>query len=313
MAFFSVIIPLFNKEKYIEATLKSVLNQNFEDFEVIIYDDGSTDNSLNIIEQIKDSRIIIRKQKNQGTSVARNNAINIAKGDFIALLDADDYWSPNHLIELKKIIKTFPKAGLYCNNYRIFYTPTISRPAKFNFKYQTNCLIVDDFFKASIINCVAWTSSVCFSKETFLDIGGFQPHLKTAQDLDLWIRFALKHQVAFNPKITMSYKQFVSNSLSKNENHFNEIRYNFISSFNEIEKTNPSLKLYLDINRYAVSLRAYMNDNKALYKKLKKEIDFNNLNYKQKILLSTPKSLLLFLKNFQKRLINLKFYLTAFN
>ncbi|KJD32087.1 hypothetical protein PK35_11660 [Tamlana nanhaiensis] len=313
MSFFSVIIPLYNKEKYIEATLNSVLNQEFKDFEIIIFDDGSTDDSLKQVEAFSDSRILIIKEINQGVSAARNKSIELAKGKYIALLDADDIWEPNHLTELHKLITLFPEAGLYCNNYRVFYNSAVSRPAKFNFQYAANGVLVNDFFKASIINCVAWTSSVCFAKNTFTEIGGFKPHLKTSQDLDLWIRFALKHQVAFNPKITMSYKQYVSNSLSKNESHYNEIRYNFISSFSEFEKTNTSLKLYLDINRYAVSLRALINNNKPLYKKLKQEIDFKNLNFKQKILINTPKVVLKLLKKLQISLIKMRVYLTAFD
>lgn len=312
MPFFSVIIPLYNKEKYIESTLKSVLNQDFKDFEIIVFDDGSTDESLKKVKTFNDSRIVIYKQKNEGVSSTRNNAIKVAKGKYMALLDADDYWTPNHLTELKNLINAFPEAGLFCNNYQVIYNNKVSLPAKFNFNYGNDYLIVEDFFKASIINCVAWTSSVCFSKETFLNIGGFQPHLKTAQDLDLWIRLALKHQVAFNPKITMHYKLYVKNSLSKSEDNFNGIRYDFISSFSKIEATNPSLKLYLDINRYAVALRSRVNNNNELYKKLKSEINPSNLNFKQKLLLNSPKSILIRFRKFQKFLLNNNIYLTAY-
>ena len=119
MTFFSVIIPLYNKEYYIENTIKSVLNQSFNDFEVVIVDDGSTDDSLKLASQFQDSRITIIKQKNQGASVARNKAIETAKGQYIAPLDADDIWHKNHLLELKSLINSFPNAGLFCNNYEI--------------------------------------------------------------------------------------------------------------------------------------------------------------------------------------------------
>lgn len=312
MSLFSVIIPLYNKEKYIETTLKSVLNQDFKDFEVIIFDDGSTDEGLKKVEAFNDQRIIICTQKNKGVSITRNNAINRAKGKYMALIDADDFWTPNHLSELKKLINTFPDAGLYCNNYQVIYNNKVAFPAKFNFKYGDTCLIVDDFFKASIINCVAWTSSVCFSKGTFLAIGGFKTHLKTAQDLDLWIRLALNYKIAFNPTTTMHYKLYVKNSLSKSEDNFNSIRYDFISSFAEFERTNPSLKLYLDINRYSVALRSLVNNNQELYKKLKQEIAPNNLNLKQKLLLNSPKPVLILFRKFQKFLLRNNIYLTAY-
>ncbi len=313
MPFFSVIIPLYNKEKYIEATLKSVLNQEFKDFEVIVVNDGSTDSSLDKVAKFSDERIVIYKQKNTGVSMARNKGVELAKSKYIALLDADDFWHSNHLFELRKQILQFPDTGLYCNNYQVFYTEKTFRPAKLNFIFDTEILIVEDFFKASIVNPVAWTSAVGFSKEKFKEIGGFNPQLKTAQDLDLWIRFALKYEVSFNPKITMSYKLYVNDSLSKNENEYNYIRYNFISSFSEEEKVNTSLKLYLDINRYALAIRTLITNNKELYKKLKQEIDLKNLNLKQVILLNTPKLMLRNFKKFQKFLIKNKLYITAYN
>lgn len=286
MPFFSVIIPLYNKEDLVEQTITSLLNQLFTDFEVIIVNDGSTDNSLSKITPLIDSRFTIINQNNKGAASSRNTGVTLSKGSYIALLDADDLWKPNHLFELKKLIETFPSAGLYCNNYEIFYTNDLSNPAQFNFEFNDDCLIVPDFFKASITNCVAWTSAVGFSKRKFEAVGGFNPELKTAQDLDLWIKMALKYDVAFNPKITMSYLFHIEDSLSKSD--YNNIRYDFINNFSAQEINNPSLKLYLDINRYAVALRCKMNSELDLYKKLKTEIDYQNLNFKQKTLLNCP-------------------------
>ena len=307
--FFSIIIPLYNKEKYIESTLMSVLNQSFQDFEVIIVDDGSTDKSYQIASKFENNRIKLLKQINQGVSVARNLGIQQAQSKYIALLDADDLWYENHLFELKKQILLFPKIGLYCNNYEVFLKENLSRKASFNFEYNQNCLIVEDYFKASIINSVAWTSSVCFSKENFNKIGKFNTYLKTAQDLDLWIRFALQYKVSFNPTITMSYKLYVHGSLSKNE--FNHIRYHFINNYSEEEKLNSSLKLYLDINRYAVAVRCKMNNQIELYKKFKKQISYTNLNFKQKTILYAPRFVIKFFKGFQRILIRYNIYINA--
>ena len=308
--YFSVIVPLYNKEAYIQDTVKSILNQTFTDFEVIIINDGSTDKSLDKISYYTDSRIFIINQENTGVSKARNHGIDLAKAKHMALLDADDCWHKNHLFELKKQIELFPDAGLYCNNYQIYYTKNVCRPANFNFDYKKDCLIVDDFFKASTINSVAWTSAVGFSKTKFNAVGGFNSKLKTAQDLDLWIRIALKYKVSFNPAITMSYNLFVDKSLSKNE--FNKMRHEFINNFLKEEKLNSSLKKYLDINRYSVALRCKINNEKKLYKKLKRELDFNNLNFKQKVLLYLPKLVLKLIKQFQKFLIKNRIYISSF-
>lgn len=311
MSFFSVIIPLFNKQDFIEDSLKSVLNQTFKDFEIIIIDDGSTDNSFQLATQFKDPRINLIQQKNQGVSIARNNGINQSKSKYIALLDADDIWHSNHLSELKKQILQFPEAGLYCNNYQVYYSKTLYKPANFNFKYGKECLLVDDFFKVSTTNTIALTSAVGFSKEKFNNIGQFNPYLRTGQDSDLWIRLALKYNVSFNPTITMSYKIFIDNSLSKNE--YNEIKYNFVNSYNKEEQLNASLKTYLDIIRYSIAIRSKLGNDLNIYNKLKTEINYNNLNYKQKLLLNLPKPILVFTKKLQQFLIQNKIYLTAYS
>jgi glycosyltransferase involved in cell wall biosynthesis len=93
---FSVIIPIYNKEKDVETTIKSVLNQTYVDYEVILVDDGSTDNSLNIVNAIEDDRIQIFTKQNEGVSKTRNYGITKSKAEYIAFLDADDYWYPNH-------------------------------------------------------------------------------------------------------------------------------------------------------------------------------------------------------------------------
>ncbi len=310
MTFFSVIIPLYNKENYIEETIKSVINQSFNDFEVIIVDDGSTDDSLKLASHFQDSKITIIKQKNQGASVARNKAIDAAKGKYIAPLDADDIWHKNHLSELKSLIHSFPDAGLFCNNYEIKLQDNFIIKANFNFNYGTDHLEIPDFFDANIINYIPSSSSTAFLKSSFIELGTYDTSLRTGQDLDLWIRFALKYKVVFNPTVTMVYNNHDESSLSKS--NYNLDRYNYIANFNSEEKENPSLKKYLDVNRYAVALRCKVNNEKILFSKLKGEIDYKNLNLKQKFLINTPSFGLKLIKRFQSFLISKKIYLTAF-
>lgn len=309
MSFFSVVIPLFNKENFISETIESLLNQSFTDFEVIIINDGSTDQSLNVIQPLIDHRFKFIHQNNKGVSHARNLGINQSKGKYIVLLDADDFWYPNHLFELKHLISTFPNAGLFCNNYEIDYDRKLVLKAVFNFNYNSKPLLIKDYFKGSIINSIAWTSSVAFNRMNFEKIGQFNLKLKTGQDIDLWIRFALHFEVAFNPIITMRYHNY-NDGLSKIE--YNNDRYTLINNFNKEEKNNPSLKLYLDINRFAVALRSKMNNETNLYEKLKNEINFNNLNFKQKLLLNSPVRLVKLLKRIQKFLISKNMYTSAY-
>jgi len=114
---FSVIIPIYNKEKDVETTIKSVLNQTYIDYEVILVDDGSTDNSLDIVNAIEDDRIQIFTKQNEGVSKTRNYGITKAKAEYIAFLDADDYWYPNHLEILHHLIKKFPEEAWYATSY----------------------------------------------------------------------------------------------------------------------------------------------------------------------------------------------------
>lgn len=113
MPFFSVIIPLFNKEKFIEATLKSVLNQTFIDFEILIINDGSTDNSATIIEEFDDPRIRYFLKENAGVSSARNDGIKKAQSNYITFIDADDYWYPDFLEEMFKILQNYPQQKVF--------------------------------------------------------------------------------------------------------------------------------------------------------------------------------------------------------
>ncbi|NRB61249.1 MAG: glycosyltransferase family 2 protein [Winogradskyella sp.] len=310
MAYFSIVIPLYNKESYIENTIKSVLKQDFEDFEIIIVNDGSTDNSLNLLNQFTDPRIHIIKQKNQGVSSARNNGILNSTGQYIALLDADDLWYPDHLTELKNQTLKFPDAGLFCSNYEVFLDEFIVKPAQFNFQFKNNILIIDNFFEASAINCVAWTSGVAFRKKQFQELGGFDVTLDTNEDLDLWIKFGLNHDISFNPKITMTYKAYINDSLTKVETNYT--RLNFLNRFITEEKTNPSLKYFLDINRYALAIRCKILKERDIYSAAKGSILMKNLNLKQQFLINSPRRLIVLFKGLQKWLIKRNVYLSAF-
>jgi len=111
---FTVVIPLYNKAHIIMRTLASVLTQTYTEFEVIIINDGSTDNSLEVINSFtQDSRIRIFDQSNQGVSAARNRGVNYAQHNYIAFLDADDEWLPGYLEKMKAAIELFPNACLY--------------------------------------------------------------------------------------------------------------------------------------------------------------------------------------------------------
>ena len=216
---FSVIIPLYNKAAYIEKAIQSVLAQTFREFELIVVDDGSTDNpfvqlsvisqqlSVNAPEIYKKVRVI--QQQNKGVSTARNNGAKLAKYDYIAFLDADDTWEPTYLEEMKKLIEAFPEAGIYGSSYFIVK----------NGKKRTASIGVEAHFDRGLINycqvyaktlCMPlWTGATTMKKRIFEDENGFKPKLKLGEDFDLWIRVATKYPVAFLNIPLANYNQDV--------------------------------------------------------------------------------------------------------
>lgn len=311
MPFFSVIIPLYNKADYISDCLKSALNQTFGDYEIVIINDGSTDASVSVVDTFKSDKIKVFHQDNAGASAARNNGVNLAKGTYIAFLDADDIWKPNHLKCIKQSIETHPNAGIYANNYAIKHSKNHIVPAKLNFEIDTKQpLVLDDFFKASMHDTVIWTSAAAIKKEKFLDYGMFNPIYLSSQDLDLWIRIALKEPVVFHPESTMIYDKSIEGSLGKYED--NDARYILFNSFFEYENTNVYLKKYLDIKRYGLALRTKINSEPKISKATLKTIDFKNLSFKQKMLLKTPSFILQLLNKTRPYIIKNRLYLVLF-
>lgn len=199
---FSVVIPLYNKEKYILRTVESVLSQSFVDFELIIVDDGSVDSSLDVVKNISDPRIRIIQQNNQGEGPARNTGMAEAKYDWIALLDADDAWFINHLSELAKIINTSSSLGMAATRFlevdTNLYKITNSEDE------PSNIRCIDYFLEASKEIGIVWSSSVAISKEAFNSVGGFSD-AKMGADLEYWARVALSYPVAISDKITCYY------------------------------------------------------------------------------------------------------------
>ncbi|MFC6877478.1 glycosyltransferase family 2 protein [Flavobacterium myungsuense] len=280
MSKFSVIIPLYNKEKFIENTLNSVLNQSFTDFELIIVNDGSTDTSQEKVLQYSDSRIRYFYKENEGVSSARNYGISVAQSEYIAFIDADDYWLPDFLKEMLQNIYQFPNEKVFTAAFEI---ETLNKiiPAVYSIKKLNDCQVVN-YFEASKKESVIWSSCAVFHKSVFEKIGNFDANLKNAEDVDLWIRIGLIYPIVFNWKVLAKYV-YDTNSLSKNYSY--SVNPYFFNKYIELEKSNLSLKKLLDYNRFSIALKCKLNNDMSNFYFFYEGINLMNLSIKKRVLL----------------------------
>lgn len=257
---FSVVIPLFNKAPYIKKALESVIGQTFRDFELIVVDDGSTDDSLCVARETLGSSSIkyrLIHQENSGVSTARNNGVAASHGDYICFLDADDWWAPSFLDRMDGFIEMYPDAGIYGTNYYI-----ISRGR------QRVALHIPATGYINYCDCyrklqMPLTSiSVAIPKEVFRDTGGFKPHLRLGEDFDLWIRTALTRKVAYLDEPLAYYFQD-SNPVWRGTGHLIDPRAHMLWNLDDLcqeEKTNPDYKRLVDELRVNGLLSYYLSD-----------------------------------------------------
>ena len=273
---FTVVIPLFNKERHIERAVRSVINQTFQDFEIIVVDDGSTDNSVEEVLKIKDNRIKLIKQKNGGVSSARNKGIDESRFEYIAFLDADDAWKPNFLESINGVIEQYPKAGAYCTSYDIKRENEglIASPNFVNFKEDWDG-VIDDYFKYALIAPLISASSVVIPKSVFICLGGFPVMIKRGEDLDMWIRIALNYDIIYLNRICATYYQNADNRAC---NKKVEVKYtiasfaeNLLTKGRELGNTSRyfeeyMIKIIISKARYLIEENNRKEARKLLYK-----------------------------------------------
>lgn len=203
----SVVIPLYNKAAEIEATLRSVLCQTLPPREIIVVDDGSTDGSAEIVERVAPSAVTLVRQANGGVSAARNRAMRIASGRWVALLDGDDLWCPDHLACLASLIGRYPDCGA-CGTG--FYVESGGRRTAGDTPRNGGGGIVD-FFRESMSRYVLIPSATALRRDLALELGGFPEGMRMGEDQYLWTKIARSAPVAFSPKPTAVYSRSASN------------------------------------------------------------------------------------------------------
>ncbi|MAM29945.1 MAG: hypothetical protein CMC13_13060 [Flavobacteriaceae bacterium] len=239
----SVVIPLYNKSAYVERAVFSVLQQTYVNFELIIVNDGSTDDSDVVVSKISDHRIKYYNQLNKGVSAARNAGVSKANHAYIAFLDADDWWEPSYLAEMVKAIQKYPEEAIFAaGRTHVFQNKSVV--------YANSCIP-----KNSIIglvnhyNCLSkglpaiHSSNCVVKKKHFLNIGGFNERMNHFEDHECWLRLCLNQSIVFVNKPLAFYDKSTSDSASQQVCASSDLNVYFETIRTVKQELSPMLKL----------------------------------------------------------------------
>ncbi len=274
----SVIMTVYNGEKYLDQAIDSILSQSYKHFELIIVNDGSTDNTLKVINSYKDSRIVLISQRNQGVSKSCNKAIKLVKGDYIARHDADDISSHKRFEKQVCFLINNKDVSLVGSNLR-----TINSKGKFN-GYVDLLTNPDDLKLATVFSNQIAQGSVMMRREVLSSVGNYDPKYTIVHDYDLWVRIAHKHKIT-NLKDRLYTYRVHDESLSTSPGKIKETRsqafeivnreFNYyLSHKKEYKRTSfhpfsmrGGLKPYLERKAAIYRDMAWMYTNRGMRKK----------------------------------------------
>ncbi|GIV42872.1 MAG: hypothetical protein KatS3mg034_2182 [Vicingaceae bacterium] len=261
----SVILPVYNAEKYIEEAIKSILNQKYTDFELIVINDGSTDSSKEIISKIKDERIVyVQNDTNQGLVYTLNKGLSLAKGKYIARMDADDISLPDRLHLQVNFLEKNHEIGIVGTNIILF-----GNNCKKKIVYAKNH---EDIFARSLLKAPFCHASCMFRRKVFKDFGIKYEDFLHAEDFMLWLRIL---------KVTKGYnlQQFLYKVRNNQSSVSNQYRSQQIQS---------GIKAVLYAIENFLKLSLDENEKQILYKTFFDQVyDFNHNEIKQFIFLYT--------------------------
>ncbi len=207
MPLISVIIPIFNNQKTINKTLNSVLKQTLSNLEIIVINDGSTDESLEKIATIKDPRVQVFSYPNAGVAVSRNRGIERARGEYISFLDADDLWTPDKLEAQLKALQENPHAA-------VAYSWTDYIDEAGNFLYHGSHISINGDVTAKLLfkNFIENGSNPLIRRHALVKVGEFDSSLSPAEDWDMWLRLAARYHFVAVPQPQILYRMSPSAS-----------------------------------------------------------------------------------------------------
>ena len=201
-----IIIPAYNAARYLPAAIESVITQTFEDWRIVLVDDGSTDNTAEVVTPYIDRlgpKLLYVKQANAGLPAARNAAIRNSSSEFLALLDADDVWLPCRLEESLKAFENRPQVGMaYGFNSRIDTQGTVIDTFANRQKYAEGRIAPYIYMRRVNLPC----PTITFRRKCVDEVGPFDETMRATEDRDMWLRIALRYEVALVPKLLAHYR-----------------------------------------------------------------------------------------------------------
>lgn len=211
----SVIIPAFNSERYIADTIASALAQNYRPKEIVVVDDGSTDDTAAELAQFGD-RIKVVRQENSGAGAARNRAVKESSGEWIAFLDSDDLWLPHKLERQMQCIEAHPEADFAYHNWHVTHNESADAPSLLaeieaagvpeRDRAESATCELGWLYNELLLDCVVHTTAVMMRRSLFDAVGGFDETIRQGQDYDLWLRASRKSIVAKHPATLSVYR-----------------------------------------------------------------------------------------------------------
>lgn len=283
--FFSVVIPLYNKEEYIEDTLKSVFNQTFQDFEIIVVNDGSTDGSLIRVNTFNDNKISVIQQENLGLSAARNTGIRNAKAEYIAFLDADDLWYENYLDTQYNLVQNHKSEFIFATDIELFSSEKpILKPKAYNTDFES---VITNYF--ALQKNIFGPSSLVTRKGIFNKVGYFNESITYGEGDEFFIKCFSEHNLIYYSEPMVFYRVGIENQLTAPNKKSNRI----IPDYEVYLKgnNNNDLKKYIDFIHYKLVVLYKMEKNYKLVNFYKRKIDTANLSLIQKIKFHLPTNL----------------------
>jgi len=297
---FSIVITVFNKEKYIKETILSVLNQTYDNYEIIIINDASTDNSLKIIEQvISDKAVIINNKNNLGLSASRNIGFEASSEKYVAFLDGDDVWDKNFLKEINELIINFPKESIFGTYYKENYNGKILYP-KINIKEKLlgTKFVVKNFFEANLRRLIITQSCLVFKKNIFDTVGLYNLEITFAEDIDFYIRCFQNFNLAYSYQTYHTQRKMVHKSISNSKT--DNLNYPLLDKYLGIS---DELNRFINFYNYCFCRRKKNEGSKKSMIYYRNKIRFRWIGFLKTIVLFLPEFLYTTLLKFKRYLL----------